>query len=57
MRGILQEIVDRTCESYRRRHRLAIRELKAIHCIRTCRTAAQGVHLRICPNGDHAEHL
>jgi hypothetical protein len=57
MRGILQDIVNRNYESYRRQHRLPVRELKALHSLRTCRTSAQGVHIRLCPNGDYREHF
>lgn len=57
MQGVLQKIFDRSFASYRSRHLLSVRERKAARAIRTCRTAEQGVHTRICPNGDYVEHF
>lgn len=57
MRGVLQEIVAQNFGSYRRSHHLSVRERRAAHCIRTCRTSAQGMHVRICPQGDYREYF
>ena len=57
MRGVLQRIFAQDFASYPRRRRLAIRERRAVHAICTCRTAAQGTHVRICPRGDYIEHF
>jgi hypothetical protein len=57
MRGVLQDIVVQNFACYARHHRLSVRERKAARSIRTCRTAAQGVHVRICPQGDYVAHF
>ena len=56
MRGILQFLFSERFDTYRRSHGLSVDQCRAVRNIRTCRTAAQGSHQRICPQGDYAEH-
>lgn len=56
MRSILRHLFSEHLDPTRWPRGLSTDQRKAIRSIRTCRTAAQGSHLRICPNGDHIEH-
>lgn len=56
MRGLLQHLFCKHYGDDRSRRGLSTDQRRAIRNIQTCRTAAQGTHLRLCPNGDYREY-
>lgn len=57
VRGFLQEVFGRHFGAYTRAHGVSAEQGRAARQIKTCRTAAQGSHVRLCPNGDYMEHF
>lgn len=54
MKGVIRKIFAdhlRTVLREREAHDLSEREWRGVWCIETCRTAAQGKHVRACPDG------
>ncbi len=57
MRGLLQHLFCKHYGDDRSRRGLSADQRRAIRNIQTCRTAAQGTHLRLCPNLATIHHL
>jgi hypothetical protein len=51
--GIVQRIFNEHFCEYAQENKLHSRERDAAWSIMTCRTAEQGYHINVCPNGDY----
>jgi len=56
MQSVIQEIVQKHFEAYRKTRKLPLRVLKAAAAIARCRTAELGGHVQRCPEG-HVERV
>lgn len=56
MKVTLQSIFQQSFDAYASDHKLALKQHKAAHAIKTCRTVEQGGHVQRCPDG-HEEHI
>ena len=53
---VLQQLLDAHYAAFERTHPLPEHVREAVHCLRSCRTAALGGHVQACPEG-HVERV
>src|SRR5215475_4497425 len=53
---VLQQLLDAHYPAYEQTHPLPEHVREAVHCLRSCRTAALGGHVQACPEG-HIERV
>jgi hypothetical protein len=53
---VLQQLLEAHYPEYERTHALPEHVREAVHCVRSCRTAALGGHVQACPDG-HVERV
>ncbi len=53
---VLQQLLDAQYPEFAQTHPLPEHVREAVHCLRTCRTAALGGHVQACPDG-HVERV
>ncbi len=53
---VLQHLLEAHYPAFERTHRLPDHVREAVHCVRSCRTAALGGHVQACPDG-HIERV
>jgi Putative transposase/Transposase zinc-binding domain len=53
---VLQQLLDTYYPEFERTHPLPAHVREAVHCLRSCRTAALGGHVQACPEG-HVERV
>ena len=54
MRGVIRQIFADHLQAVLRERELGEREWRGVWCVATCRTAAQGTHASVCPDGHGA---